>query len=102
MLVIIETIINLHRPIQYVDNFKYLGHIITQNLSDDSDTQREIRNMYVRTNMLVRKFNKCSLSVKIILFKTYCMYVYDVALWSKYGVSCLNKFRSCYIKCMKL
>jgi len=52
--------------------------------------------------MLVRKFNKCSLFVKIILFKTYCMCVYDVALWSKYSVSCLNKFRSCYIKCMKL
>jgi len=47
--------------IQHVDNFKYLSHIIAQNLSDDSDFQREMRNMYVRTNMLVLKFNKCSL-----------------------------------------
>jgi len=84
--------------IQYVAKFKYLGHIITQNLPDDSDIQREIRNMYVRTNMLVRKFYKCSLSVKIILFKTYCMCVYDVALWSKYSVSCLNKLSLCYIQ----
>ena len=52
--------------IQYVSNFKYLGHIITHNLLDDDDVHREVCNMYVRTNMLIRKFHKCSLHVKIL------------------------------------
>jgi len=28
--------------IQYVDKFKYLGHIIDQHLSDDNDVLREV------------------------------------------------------------
>ena len=35
--------------IQYVDEFKYLGHIIANNSSDDRDISREIRNVFVRT-----------------------------------------------------
>ena len=31
---------------QFVPVFKYLGHMITNNLSDDNDIKREIRNMF--------------------------------------------------------
>ena len=43
-------------PIKYVENFKYLGHIISNNFSDDADIDREIRNLYVRGNTIARKF----------------------------------------------
>lgn len=87
--------------IQYVQNFKYLGHIITDNLMDDLDIQREIKNMFIRTNVLNRRFHKCSVSVKLMLFKSFCVSFYDIALWHAHNVGTLNKFRSCYIKCIK-
>ena len=88
--------------IKYVTTVKYLGHIITNTFKDDDDIKREIRNMYVRTNTLIRKFRYCDLHVKRVLFRTYCLCLYDVALWSSYNQISLNKFRSCYNKCIKM
>jgi len=56
---------------EFVKSFKYLGHMITATLADDLDTQREIRNMFTRTNILARRLAKWSTDVKIILFKAY-------------------------------
>jgi len=50
-----------------MSEFCYLGHVITNTLSDENDIHREIRNMY-RANMLFRKFNKCSIRVKYSFF----------------------------------
>jgi len=69
--------------IQYVEQFKYLGHIITNTLTDDDDINREIKKMFVRTNMLIRKFHNCS---------TFCICLYDVALWKTFKIGSLNKF----------
>jgi len=41
------------QTLEFVPKFCYLGHIINDRLSDDNDINREIRNMYVRTNMLI-------------------------------------------------
>jgi len=38
--------------LQFVKEFKYLGHTITDNLTDYAGIQREIRNLFVRTNIL--------------------------------------------------
>ena len=40
--------------------------------------------LYARTNFLIRKFGRCSISVKLCLFKTYCINFYGIELWSKY------------------
>ena len=79
--------------IESVASFKYLGHIITNNLSDDDDIRREIRNMFIRTNILLRKFHNCSTSVKRVLFNTYYLCLYDVAFWAHYFTKSLDKFR---------
>jgi len=61
-----------------------MGDIVTDNMTDVADILREIRSLFVRTYILIRRFYKCSTDVRRILFETYCVCVYDAALWSKF------------------
>ena len=88
--------------LQYVSKFKYLGHIISHNLSDDDDIQREIRSMFTRCNLLIRKFSNCSFNAKLTLFRAFCLCFFDISLWHQYSVGIMHKFYSCYNKCAKL
>jgi len=49
--------------VEFVQEFGYLGHILSCMMRDDSDIKREIRNVYMRTNMLTQRykplFHKC-------------------------------------------
>ena len=54
-----------------MDKFKYLGHIVHHDSTDDNDIMREIRNLYSRINILNRRFQRCSVAVKLMLFKSY-------------------------------
>ena len=56
----------------------------------------------MRTNMLFRRFIKCSREVKLVLFKSYCVCLYDACLWSNYTVGCLSKLKLCDHKCIKM
>ena len=87
--------------LQYVDRFKYLGHIITADFKDDEDIMRELRNLNVRGNMLVRKFGFLSLDVKCDLFKTYCYPIYTCALWSRYNQASINRLKVAYNNIMR-
>ena len=42
--------------LQFVKEFRYLGHMINNNFSDDDDIKREIRNIFMRTNILIRRY----------------------------------------------
>jgi len=71
--------------------------------ADDADIQREITNyMFVKTNILLRRFSLCSNYVKTVLYKTYCLCMYDAALWKTYNLGTLGKLRSCYHRCVKI
>lgn len=72
--------------LHYVSTFKYLGHRIANDITDDSDIQREVSNLFVRTNILIRRFCKCSHAVKLLLFKSFCLCMYDTALWKSYNI----------------
>jgi hypothetical protein len=63
-----------------VTQFKYLGHIVTENLKDDIDIQRERRALSIRGNMLAHRFARCTVQVKLTLFKAYCQSFYTSAL----------------------
>ena len=52
--------------------------------------------------MLRRRFYNCSMSVKLVLFKSFCLCFYNIALWNRFSIGLMNKFRSCYIKCTKM
>jgi len=86
----------------YADKFKYLGHIINNRLNDNDDICREIKNLFItRCNMLINRFNKSSVKVKCVLFRTYCLCMYDIGLWKHYNITAINKFRSAYHKSIK-
>ena len=51
-----------------VASYKYLGHYITDDLSDDDDINRQRRTLFVQGNIILRKFNMCSLGVKLTIF----------------------------------
>ena len=50
--------------LSWVDVYKYLGYFITSDLKDDRDIRRQVRAIYCRGNMIIRKFSKCSVNVK--------------------------------------
>jgi len=43
----------------YVNEFKYLGHVVSNSQLDDADIHRERKNLFYRCNMLTRRFSKC-------------------------------------------
>jgi hypothetical protein len=87
--------------LHFVHKFNYLGHWISSGNTDNDDIQREITNMFTRCNTLKRKFIHCSTAVKVMLFKSFCLCLYDASLWTRFKLKTLLKLRSFYIKCLK-
>ena len=69
---------------------RYLGHYISNDLSDDADIARQCRQLYLQANILIRKFHMCSYDVKLTLFRAYCAPMYTSHLWWKYKKSSIN------------
>ena len=42
-------------------------------MSDDAEIKREVRNLYMRANIVARLYSRCSQRVKLMLFKSFCM-----------------------------
>jgi len=99
LLVLVGTALN------FVSNFKYLCNIIRNNLrdDDDDDTEREIKCMFVICNTLISRFKLCRSQVKVKLIQSYCLCLYNSALWLSHKVTTLRKFIACYNrpKCAK-
>ena len=89
------------KVLEYVDSFKYLGHLICGNFMDDDDIKRELRSLSVRGNILIRKFGCCSMYVKCYLFKTFCYSLYCAALWANFRKSTLYRLKVCYNNIMR-
>ena len=87
--------------LEYVDSFKYLGHIISSSFKDDDDIKRETRSLCIRGNILIRKFNFCTEDVKIALFKSFCYPLYTSSLWSRYNASTLYRLKVTYNNVMR-
>ena len=64
-----------------VSNYTYLGHIICDDLSDESDMKAKARQMYARSNMLRQRFHFCSSGVKNKLFTTFFLIIYTCVLY---------------------
>ena len=71
--------------LKFVKEFIHLSQMINSDFNDKDDIKREIRNLFMSTNILKRRFAKCSLNVKHSLFVAYCMCLYDIAIWHQYS-----------------
>lgn len=82
--------------VNIVKQFRYLGHLLTERLQDNADIERERRALAVRSNMLARRFAKCSDDVKTTLFKAYCLCMYTCQLWISFTRRAINTIRVQY------
>ena len=77
-----STIVRLgNEELSVVDEFCYLGHVMTADCRDDTDIGKQFRRQNAVGNMLVRKFPFAPMESKIKLFKSYCYSIYGCALW---------------------
>ena len=67
--------------IENVSTFRYLGYIISSNLSNNEDIIRTKNKFYAEFNSILRKFSFVERNVKLFLFKQYCLQFYGVELW---------------------
>ncbi|XP_046976555.1 uncharacterized protein LOC124542674 [Vanessa cardui] len=89
-------------PLKRVEQFKYLGHVVCSDLTDNADMERERRALSVRANMLVRRFARCSIDVKVTLFRAYCTSFYTSNLWVDYTQKQFNALRVQYNNAFRL
>ena len=88
--------------IDVVKQYKYLGHIMCDTLSDDLDILRQRKKIFAQGNSLLRKFYLCSIEVKTTLFRSYCSSFYTAQLWTKYSQNIINKLCIAYHNTLKL
>lgn len=88
--------------VRVVKQFKYLGHILCESMQDDLDIERERRALAIRSNMLARRFAKCSRDVKLVLFRAYCQSFYTCQLWTKYTRKAYNILRVQYNDALRI
>ena len=94
----------VHRPnfklgdanIPVCEEVKYLGHIISADLSDDKDIMKHKRMLYCKSNLIMKSFSKCSDSVKCTLFQSFCSNMYCCSLWTHYSRTIFNSTRVAY------
>ena len=79
--------------LKYVDSFKYLGFVFSENKKDDADMLRQLRSLYAKANRITRMFHYCTVDVKLLLIKSYCTSFYCGYLWSDYKASTFSKLR---------
>lgn len=79
-----------------VDKEKYLGVIVTEDQKDDCDIKRQIRSIYSRGNILIRRFKHCSDDVKLKLFRSYCNSLYCAQLWCQFKCETVRKLQTAY------
>ena len=78
--------------LDYVQQIKYFGVILTNTYKDDMDIARQLRSLYA-SSIILRKFASCSISVKIQLLESYCINFYCSSLWCNFTKQSMSKLR---------
>ena len=72
---------------------QYLGFKFNSNGQDDEDMLLQMRNLYIRSNKLLRTFHYCSSDVNLELFESYCSSFHCCYLWTAYKISTFDRLR---------
>ena len=64
-----------------------------ENEKDDCDMLRQFRNLYAKSNKIIRTFSHCTIDVKLLLIKSYCTSFYCGYMWSDYKKTTYSKLR---------
>ena len=70
-----------NQPISQVTNLKYLGYEISSDLCCSGEIITKLRKFYAEFNQILRKFYFADISIKLFLFKQYCLQIYGAELW---------------------
>ena len=84
------------KKVDFISEQKYLGYYVTDNMTDDKDINRQIRQIYTKGNSIVNKFKACTEDVKAELFRIYCMNMYCCTLWANYSKAALKRLKVAY------
>ena len=82
--------------LEVVSKVRYLGHMMSDDMSDDEDVKRQYCKLYAQANMLARKFYMCTDDVKVSLFRAYCTPLYTAHLWCNYSAAKMKKLHVAY------
>ena len=88
--------------VEVVSYYKYLGVYLADDLFDDRDIDRQVRSIYARGNMLVKRFGTCSVGVKTRLFNSYCSNLYCGALWYSYKNCAFRRIQTAYNRMIRI
>ncbi len=88
--------------ISQVHNERYLGVVISDSQNDDEAILKEMRSLYCRGNIVLKKFKNCSENVKVQLFKSYCTSFYCSALWTSFKNSSLKSMKVAFNNIFRL
>ena len=102
----VPTVYLNNTPLTYVDCHKYLGVVLSKDLSDNLDLLRQVKSIYSRGNEIIKEFTHCSVDVKLKLFHSYCGNFYGCNLWVNYNRNEYKKvkvaYNTVYRKLMKI
>ncbi len=65
-------------------------------MTDDDDIYRQCCKLYIKANTLARKFQSCSVAVKVALFKAYCTPLCTAHLWTNYKKASMQRLQVAY------
>ena len=97
-----STRVRLGNELSFVQEFRYLGHVMTADCRDDKDIKKQLMRQNAVLNMLVRKVSFAPIEAKILLFKSYCYPIYGCALWRHSFQNSIRKFTASYSDTFKL
>ena len=97
---------SIHNPVKlYIGNkllnvvkaYKYLGHWISEDLSDDIYIYSNIKQLYKQIYMIANSFSHCSKATKSIIFKSFVSNIYLSSIWLPNRAN-MRKIKVAYIE----
>ena len=92
----------MRTSLRWVTKYKYIGIILTDDLSDDCNMLRQRGICYARSKSFIRHVSLCSPNVKVKLFKALCCVMYCCQIWSQYKKDTVRNMQVGYNHAFKI